>query len=394
MFLTLNSLWVSINYKEGLAMKTSYFENLGVESSLLGFGCMRFPMLADGSIDEKQSEEMLDLAIANGVTYIDTAYPYHAGESERFVGKVLKKYSRNQFTIATKLPVWKINKREDVREVFAEQLSKLQMEYVDFYLLHALDEERWDTLVKQGVLEEVEQLQKEGRIKYLGFSFHDEYRVFEKIIMYRKWDFCQIQYNYVDTEIQAGDKGYALAEKLGVPLVIMEPIKGGNLANLPEDISHILKAYHPNKSISSWALRWVASHPNVKVILSGMSNLEHVKDNLDTFNHYVPLNSDEMKCIEQVTQIIKSRTKNGCTGCEYCMPCPHGVNIPRNFKIWNDLSIYQNEAQAIRRYWKDMPASDRSDMCQACGACEAVCPQSLQIIRDLQQVTLDIPREK
>ena len=374
-------------------MKTSYFEKLGIESSLLGFGCMRFPTLADGSIDEKQAEQMMDHAISKGVTYIDTAYPYHAGESERFVGKVLKKYNRNQFTIATKLPVWKVNKKEDVRELFNEQLTKLQMEYVDFYLLHALDNERWESLVSLGVLDEVEQLQKEGKIKYLGFSFHDEYPVFEKIITYRKWDFCQIQYNYIDTEIQAGDKGYALAEMLGIPLIIMEPIKGGNLANLPEDISHIFKSYHPTKSLSSWALRWVASHPNVKVILSGMSTMEHVTDNLDTFINFSPLNNDEMECVNQVTTVIKSRTKNGCTGCEYCMPCPHGVNIPRNFKIWNDYSIYQNEAQAKRRYWKDMAASERSDMCQECGACEAVCPQSIQIIRDLKRVTLEIPKD-
>ena len=374
-------------------MKTSYFENLGIKSSLLGFGCMRFPTKSDGNIDETQAEEMLDYAIQNGVTYIDTAYPYHSGESERFVGKVLKKYNRNQYTIATKLPVWKVSKREDVRELFNEQLSKLQMDYVDFYLLHALDHERWESLVGLGVLEEVERLQKEGKIKYLGFSFHDEYPVFEKIIKHRKWDFCQIQYNYIDTEIQAGDKGYALAEKLGVPLIIMEPIKGGNLANLPDDISHIFKSYHPNKSLSSWALRWVASHSNVKVILSGMSHMDHVKDNLDTFINFSVLNEDEMKCVNQVTEIIKSRTKNGCTGCEYCMPCPHGVNIPRNFKIWNDYSIYNNEAQAKRRYWKDLAASERSDMCQECGACEAVCPQSIQIIRDLKRVSLEIPKE-
>lgn len=373
-------------------MKTSYFENLKINTSLLGFGCMRFPTLANGMIDEILSESMIDKAISEGVTYIDTAYPYHGGESESFVGKVLRKYNRDQFTIATKLPVWKVYKKEDVRVLFNEQLSKLQVDYVDFYLLHALDDEKWETLLKQGVLEEVEALQKEGKIKYLGFSFHDEFHVFEKIITYRKWDFCQIQYNYIDTNIQAGDKGYALAEKLGIPLIIMEPIKGGNLANLPDDIAQYFKSVHPDKSLSSWALRWVASHPNVKVILSGMSTMEHVLDNCETFNNFSPLSKEEMECVNQVTQIIQSRTKNGCTGCEYCMPCPHGVNIPRNFKIWNDFSIYGNAPQAIRRYWKDMNASERSDMCQECGACEPLCPQSIQIIRDLKRVTLEVPK--
>jgi len=374
-------------------MKTSYFEKLGINTSLLGFGCMRFPTKADGTIDEIQSEAMLDKAIANGVTYIDTAYPYHNGESESFVGKVLKKYNRNQFTIATKLPVWKVNKKEDVRIFFNEQLNKLQVDYVDFYLLHALDSDKWNLLLKQGVLEEVEALQNEGKIKFLGFSFHDEYDVFEKIITYRNWDFCQIQYNYIDTQIQAGDKGYALAEKLGIPLIIMEPIKGGNLANLPDDIAQYFKSFNPNKSLSSWALRWVESHSNVKVILSGMSNMEHVVDNLDTFNNFSVLNDEEMECVRKVTEIILSRTKNGCTGCEYCMPCPHGVNIPRNFKIWNDLAIYGNKNQAVRRYWKDMPATERADMCQECGACEPLCPQSIQIISDLKRVNLEIPKE-
>jgi uncharacterized protein len=374
-------------------MKTSYFEKLGINTSLLGFGCMRFPTKTDGTIDEIQSEAMLDKAIAEGVTYIDTAYPYHNGESESFVGKVLKKYNRNQFTIATKLPVWKVNKKEDVRVYFYEQLNKLQVDYVDFYLLHALDNDKWDLLLKQGVLEEVEALQREGKIRFLGFSFHDEYNVFEKIITYRNWDFCQIQYNYIDTQIQAGDKGYALAEKLGIPLIIMEPIKGGNLANLPEDIAKYFKSYNPDKTLSSWALRWVASHSNVKVILSGMSNMEHVVDNLDTFNNFSELNDEEMECVRKVTDIILSRTKNGCTGCEYCMPCPHGVNIPRNFKIWNDFAIYGNENQAVRRYWKDMPATERADMCQECGACEPLCPQSIKIINDLRRVNVEIPRE-
>ncbi|MDP3441955.1 MAG: aldo/keto reductase, partial [Ignavibacteria bacterium] len=206
-------------------------------------------------------------------------------------------------------------------------------------------------------------------------------------------DFCQIQYNYIDTQIQAGDKGYALAEKLGIPLIIMEPIKGGNLANLPDDIAQYFKSYDSNKSLSSWALRWVASHSNVKVILSGMSNMEHVMDNLDTFNHFSVLNDEEMECVRKVTEVILDRTKNGCTGCEYCMPCPHGVNIPRNFKIWNDLAIYGNKNQAVRRYWKDMPASERADMCQECGACEVLCPQSIQIINDLRRVNIEIPKE-
>jgi len=373
-------------------MYTKKFEKLNVSPSLLGFGCMRFPTTKDGKIDRVEAKKMLETAMANGVTYIDTAYPYHNEESEPFVGSVLKDHDRSSFYLATKLPVWLIKTKADVRRLFNEQLKRLQVEYVDFYLLHALDGDRWDELVKLGVVEEVAELQKEGKIRFMGFSFHDEYPVFEKIISYRPWDFCQIQYNYLDTQIQAGDKGYALAEQLGIPLIVMEPIKGGTLAALPSDIAEILTSVDPKATLASWALRWVAAHENVKVILSGMSTMDQVQDNLNTFNHYVPLKPEESALIDQVTAIINSRMRNGCTGCEYCMPCPFGVNIPRNFKIWNDYGVFKDEAKATRRYWTDMKAEARADMCQACGACEDVCPQHLHIIDDLKQVVLDLPQ--
>lgn len=373
-------------------MFTRRIESLNVAPSMLGFGCMRFPTLADGKIDEVKATEMIETAMASGVTYIDTAYPYHNGDSEPFVGRVLKNHKRNSFFLATKLPVWLIKTRADVRRLFNEQLRRLQVDYIDFYLLHALDGDRWDTLVKLGVPEEVAELQKEGKIRFMGFSFHDEYPVFEKIATYRHWDFCQIQYNYLDTNIQAGDKGYALTVKLGIPLIVMEPIKGGALASLPDDIAGALKKHDPKASLSSWALRWVATHDNVKVILSGMSTMEHVKDNLNTFNNYKPLDDKESALVDEVTHTIQSRTKNGCTGCEYCMPCPYGVNIPRNFKIWNDLAIFKDAQKANRRYWIDMKAEERADMCQACGSCETVCPQHLSIIEDLKRVVVDLPK--
>ncbi len=372
-------------------MHTRKFEKSGISPSLLGFGCMRFPTLADGSIDEVKATEMIETAMANGVTYIDTAYPYHNGESEPFVGKVLKNHPRESFFLATKLPIWILKTKDDALRIFNEQLARLQVDYVDFYLLHALDQEKWDLLLKLGVIEVVEQLKAEGKIKNLGFSFHDEYPVFEKIATYRQWDFCQIQYNYIDTQIQAGKKGYDLTVKLGIPLVVMEPIKGGMLATLPDDIAQPFKDYDPKASLSSWALRWVATHPNVKVILSGMSTMDHVLDNLNTFNHYKDLSDEEMSIVHKVNDIINARTKNGCTSCEYCMPCPFGVNIPRNFKIWNDYSIFRDETKAIKRYWTDLKAEVRADMCQACGACEALCPQHIHIIDDLIQVAKDIP---
>lgn len=366
-------------------MEMREMEKLDAKTSLLGFGCMRFPTVADGSIDEIEAEKMLDMAYQSGVNYFDTAYPYHDGKSEPFVGRVLKKYDRDSYYLATKLPVWMVEKEEDTMKVFEEQLQKLQMEYVDFYLLHALDKERWEKVKELHILEKCRQLQQEGKIRHLGFSFHDSYEVFEEILTSRSWDFCQIQYNYMDTNEQAGDQGYALAEKLGVPLVVMEPIRGGSLAGFSEEINEKFYALDKDKSIASYALRWVAGHDNVKVILSGMSLEEQTVDNLKTFVEYQPLNTKEQETIEEVVETLHSKVQNGCTGCAYCMPCPVGVNIPRNFRLWNQYHIYQN-GDAVRDGWNGLSQTEKPESCIECGSCETVCPQHISIRQDLKKV--------
>lgn len=370
-------------------MENRKMEKLGADTSLLGFGCMRFPTTTEGKIDEARAEKMLDMAYEAGVNYFDTAYPYHNGESEPFVGRVLEKYDRNTYYLATKLPVWLVEKEEDVKRIFEEQLERLQKDYIDFYLFHALDKERWEKIKSLKVVEACEQLQKEGKIKNLGFSFHDDYDVFEEILTSRNWDFCQIQYNYMDTEEQAGDKGYALTEKLGVPLVIMEPIRGGSLAGFSEDIEDMFHALDKEKSIASYALRWVASHPNVKVVLSGMSTEEQAADNLKTFGDFKPLTEKEHATIDKVVQTLRSRVQNGCTGCAYCMPCPAGVNIPRNFKLWNQYHVYQ-KYEAVKFGWEGLAQKERAESCIKCGKCETVCPQHLSIRENLERVQRDL----
>ena len=371
-------------------MEYRNFEKLGISPSLLGFGCMRFPLNEDGSICEPEAEKMLDTAIAAGVTYIDTAYPYHNGDSEPFLGRVLKKYNREDFFLATKLPIWNVKTLDDAKRLFQEQLDRLQVDYMDFYLLHCLDKEKWQTVLDLGLIPDFEEMKAQGKIRYFGFSFHDEYEVFETIASYRPWDFCQIQYNYVDTEIQAGDRGYALTEKLGIPLVIMEPVKGGSLAQLPEDVTTPFLNARPDSSISSWALRWVASKPNVKVVLSGMSTMEQVEDNLHTFGNFEPLTEEESAMVSQVAENIKKRTKNGCTGCAYCMPCPFGVDIPKNFRIWNDFSMYGNKEKTRQAFFQELDISARADQCQKCGKCETVCPQSISIRENLEAAAKEL----
>ena len=364
----------------------------GEKVSLLGFGCMRFPTNPDGSIQEKEAEQLLDEAIRQGVTYIDTAYPYHNQMSEPFVGKVLSKYDRSSYVLATKLPLWEIHSLSEAKEMFENQLKRLKQEYVDFYLLHALDRKKWELVKELGIIPYLEAEQKAGRIKNLGFSFHDEYEVFEEILTARDWDFCQMQLNYMDTEHQQGMKGYELTVKMGVPVVIMEPNKGGALANLPNDIASIFQAYHPDASMASWAFRWIASLPHVKVVLSGMTKMEHVLDNLSVFETFQPLNQEELAVVEQVAQAIRSKTKNGCTGCEYCMPCPFGVNIPKNFSIWNTYAMYGNEVNAKNGVLALQKDGAFANVCQKCGACELKCPQHLAIRDDLMQVCNELKK--
>lgn len=369
---------------------TMRFSNGEDQVSLLGFGCMRFPKTESGAIDEKQAAAMLDTAIRAGVNYIDTAYPYHDGESEPFVGRVLASYPRDHFFLATKLPLWKVSTEQEARAVFEEQLERLQMNYVDYYLFHGLNRERWERLTGSGIIQWAEQLKRDGKIRHLGFSFHDEYEVFREILTYRQWDFCQIQYNYMDGNIQAGDRGYQLAEKMGIPMIVMEPVKGGRLAGLPEDVAARFKEADSEESLASWALRWVGTHSNVKIILSGMSSMEQLEDNLKTFSPFVPLDERGMEVVEQAAREIRMRIRNSCTSCRYCMPCPQGVDIPGNFAIWNEGAMYGSEDKAKEAFREKRQSGAGAEQCIKCGKCEMACPQGIGIRRDLETMAAEL----
>lgn len=372
-------------------MEYRRMENLGISTSLLGFGCMRFPTNADGSINEEEVLAMIDTAYQSGVTYYDTAYPYHGGKSEVVTGKALARYPRDSYYLATKLPIWAVKTTADVERIFEEQLNRLQKDYVDFYLMHALSRERWKQVQELDILSCCEKFRADGKIKYLGFSFHDDYEAFEEIITAYPWDFCQIQFNYMDKDTQATVKGVELAAKLGIPMVIMEPVKGGSLAKLPyEGIDELFKKARPEASTASWALRYAAGYDNVKVVLSGMSTMAQVKDNLSTFNQFEPLTDTEREIIENVAQNLRSRVQNDCTGCRYCMPCPAGVDIPRCFAIWNQYHIYENAAQARWNWTNDMEDSNKASNCVKCGKCEQVCPQHIAIREDLARLQQEL----
>lgn len=362
----------------------------GVAPSLLGYGGMRFPVIEEsGAIDEEKSIALIDRAICGGITYFDTAWPYHEGESEPFLGRALSKYPRESYYLATKLPSWMVETRDQAKEILEKQLQRLQTPYIDFYLLHNLNRKNWEKILKLDILTLLEEYQKSGKLRYIGFSFHDDISVFEEIIQYRTWDFCQIQLNYMDVQHQAGLKGLELARSLSVPVVVMEPVKGGSLATLPQDAAKALQQADPCATPSRWAMRWVASQPGVAVVLSGMTTMEQLEDNLETFSPLHPLDEKEETLIQETAALLRERLNNGCTGCRYCVPCPAGVNIPGCFQVWNNMSVYQNQ-QLTKRAWKNLDDDERPNQCVGCGRCETMCPQNIPIREHLARITGEV----
>ena len=362
----------------------------GVEVSTLGFGCMRLPMVENtDKIDEQEAVRIIRDGIDNGINYLDTAFFYHNGESENLVGKALKDGYREKAYVATKLPLGEVKCEDDVEKIFNTQLEKLDVDYVDFYLLHAVDMEKWKTILELGILDYCDNLKKEGKIRYFGFSFHDEYEAFEEIISYRKWDFVQLQLNYIDIREQAGLRGVELCNKLGVPIIVMEPVTGGTLAKLPDEVEAKFKAKDADATTASWAMRWCGTLEGVKVILSGMSTMDQVEDNLKTFGDFKPLDEEEKVLVKDVADTLNSRMRNGCTDCRYCMPCPAGVNIPANFDRWNKYAVYGNAEDAKNR-WANLKDEEKAKNCIECGVCETKCPQKISIREDLAKLQVEM----
>lgn len=366
-----------------------YYEMFpGMNVSRLGFGVMRMPQTEDGQIDRELSMKMLKKAYDAGVNYYDTAQGYHDGDSKYLVGEFIDTIDRSTVYVANKMPMWGTTTLEKAKEIFQEQLDACRVEYFDNYLLHSVNREVLDSATKLGVIDYLFEEKEAGRIKHLGFSFHDTYEVFIETLDAAPWEFCQLQINYVDTEIQAGLKGMRLAAERGLPVIVMEPVKGGNLAVLPEDAMAVLEAVDPEASASSWALRYVADFDEVALILSGMSAMDHVEDNLKTFIDYKPLDDEDRAAIDRVQQIFNERSRNGCTTCQYCMPCPFGVNIPGNFEPWNhagrfgNFDGFMNREKAFRE-----GDEDQSPLaCTECGACIPLCPQGIPIPDDLKRL--------
>ena len=370
-------------------MKYRNFGKLGIQGSAFGLGCMRFNGAASGdsTVDEEKAISLIRRAIDGGVTYIDTAYVYLDKTSEIIVGKALQDGYRDRVTIATKVLADLVHNREEMEAVLDEELKKLQTDHIDFYLMHAINKEKWEYFKSIGAPQFFDDMKKAGKIRYKCFSFHGPYEEFEYIIKDYDWDMCQIQYNFMDIENQAGTRGLELAGSLGIPVVIMEGLLGGRLAKAPENVQALYDAFPVKRSPVEWSFRWLCNHPEIGTVLSGCNEEEQVDDNLRIFDSVEPgiMTEDELKLMADARQAYLSRMKIGCTGCRYCMPCPNGVNIPGIFSAWNDVSLYGVDP-AEHFGLKDIRKNGAgADNCVGCGACEAACPQNLSIIDSLQE---------
>lgn len=365
-------------------MQYRKFGKLNWRASALGFGCMRFPLTGTESsqIDEIQAAEMLAFAIDNGVNYLDTAYTYHGSQSEIFLGQFLKNGYRDKVKLATKMPTWLTEQQSDFDKYLNEQLNKLQTGHIDFYLLHGLNGKRWPKLRELAVLEWAETAIADGRIGKLGFSFHDDYDTFKMIVdSYDNWALSQIQYNYMDIENQAGTRGLRYAASKGMAVIIMEPILGGRIADPPTAIQELWDNTETSRTPVDWALQWIWDQPEVSLVLSGMSNIQQVEENVISAakSSISSLTMDELNLVAEVREKYNQLSPIPCTKCEYCLPCPSGVNIPRNFEIYNQGFMYDKLKDSQTAYNKWLPVEENANNCLDCKDCEELCPQQIPI---------------
>ena len=366
-------------------MQYRSFGRLDWKPSALGFGAMRLPTIDDdpAQIDEAEATRMVRYAIDHGVNYVDTAYPYHRENSERFLGRALQDGYREQIKLATKMPCWKIKEAGDFDLVLDEQLEKLQTDHIDFYLLHGLNSNRWTEMNSLNVLRWAEGAIASGKIGYLGFSFHDKYDAFREIIDASDlWLFCQIQYNFMDIEYQAGAKGLKYAAEKGLAVVVMEPLRGGQLTkSVPPAVQELWEGSTVQRTPAEHALQWVWNQPEVSVVLSGMSTFEQVQQNIETADRSGPgtLAEQELAVYDRVRETYEALCPIPCTDCKYCLPCPSGVNIPRVFDIYNNAIIYDSDERARMVYNNFMSEGERANLCTECGECLEKCPQEIEI---------------
>ena len=365
-------------------MRFQKFGKLDWEVSVLGFGAMRLPVIDNDPtrIDEAEATRIMRYGIDHGINYVDTAYPYHSGEGEPVVGRILRDGYRERVKLATKLPSWLVMNAGDFDRYLDAQLDRLQTDHIDFYLLHALRDSTWPLMQRLHVFDWADKALADGRISHLGFSFHDRYEMFQEIVdAYDNWAMCQIQYNYMDIAYQAGMRGLKYAAARGIAVVAMEPIRGGRIAqNVPPAIEAMWDTAAHKRTPADWALQWLWSQPEVTLVLSGMSALEQVQQNIASAerSRVGLLTEEELALIAQVREKYLQLNPIPCTDCRYCIPCPSGVNIPRIFELYNDACKY-DALQIPKMLYASLAEQNRANQCVECGQCMVQCPQHIEI---------------
>lgn len=358
---------------------------LGKEISRLGYGGMRFPKNGD-EVDVDAAVQLLRKAYEMGINYFDTAMVYHKGESEKIFGKAFEPYPRDSYLIADKMSIWLCSDEEDMKARFYNQLKTLKTDYIDFYLVHSLNRNRYKKVKDLHCVEFLQQMKQEGKIKHLGFSFHDTYQVFTQILNDYTWDFVQIQLNYLDWHNQGAEQLYRELERRNLPVMVMEPVRGGYLATIDSERAKPFLELEPQRSIASWAIRWVESLPQVAVVLSGMSDLQQLEDNVATMIHFEPMNEQELAAIDRVVEEIRKVNEIPCTGCRYCMDCPMGVDIPEIFSIYSQYKIFGKEKAFVQDYEEVVEHGNGAEHCVRCMACTTKCPQMIAIPDKLEMI--------
>ena len=364
---------------------------------VLGALWLQFVVNDASQVDESEAIKMIHRAIDHGVNYVDTAYSYHDEHGEIVVGKALQNGYRDKVKLATKLPSWLVEKPDDFDRFLDKQLEKLQTNHIDFYLLHTLNTTYWSKLNDWGVLNWAEGAIADGRIHYLGFSFHDEFEVFKDIVdAYDKWSFCQIQYNFMDTEYQAGRQGLQYAGNKGLAVVIMEPLRGGQLTNkVPQSVADLWESAAIRRTPAEWALQWIWNHSEVSVVLSGMTTMQQVIENLDSADRSGEgtLTEEELILVDRVREEYRRLVPIPCTSCKYCMPCPNSVEIAAIFEYYNDAIIYDNP-RTPRFLYRNLSEDKQAHNCIECFECEEKCPQGISISEQLKKANAWLAEEK
>lgn len=363
------------------------YRDTGISTPLLGFGMMRLPVNQD-KIDAATAQAMVDRAMACGVNYFDTAYFYHHGDSEKFIGEALSKYPRSSYMLTDKMPVHILKSAADCETIFQQQLSRTKAGYFDFYFMHWLNAPHWEIAKKFDVRAFMERKRDEGKIRHIGFSFHGEPEKLREIAESCPWDLAQIQLNCLDWESCRSGEQYEILTELGIPVSVMEPLKGGTLTTLCEESREIFRQADPDASVASWGLRFVASLPNIQVVLSGMSAPDQLEDNLSTFTPFRPMERGEREVIDHALAAYRRSNPVPCTGCRYCAGCPRGVDIPRNLAILNHLKTSASRFSLIeaKNSYDTIPPGQNASRCVGCGLCMDKCPQRIKIPSFLREI--------